>query len=353
MPLPLAIITCQLLVLIYLLFKPQYRKEIYHNYLTILKQSDKYFWIKNGLGIGKNLALMIKIDVNHNANIEIKNENILTQLLLNNSDGLVKDIKTHKVDVLEDSWTKDWENVKFTEIMDKDNALSRLCCNLAVPLDNGKVNRENIMVKIMSNSRKVSDSRKPPFHDDFTKPSDRLKLNRKNTLTMKNNSCIVVSFHFGPWELLPQIFSRKGYQILLNVQNQKDERLNYYLIKKRSNNNNIHLIYSLKSLTDKLKMSIPSSILGFVLDNTNTTDGCGMLTDLSEGIKNKIPLVLSRRYLLPIGPMFIYTEGNRIKVLVGETIMPNLSQDQIRENITQQFLPLLKSKPEQWVFWGK
>ncbi|MCX7784767.1 MAG: hypothetical protein N2201_00845 [candidate division WOR-3 bacterium] len=283
LPLSLAIYFSQLIILTYLLLKPQYRKEIYFNYLKIIGRKDKYFWIKNALGVGKNLALMIKTDNNTLDCIQIRGEKIFPKIEQNSG----KKIRGSNKEAIRDG------NDKI--------------------LDNKKIKRENIM--------------------------------------MSNQPCVVVSFHFGPWELLPKIFARSGYEILLSVQNQQDQRLNNYLTKKRSNNN-IHLIYNLKSLQDKMKSKQPS-ILGFVLDNTNTDSGGKILTELSDAIKNKVPSILSRRYSLPIVPIFIYSQDKRIKVSVGKAIMPHLSQDEIRQNIVQQFLPFLQTYPDQWVFWAK
>ncbi|MEO0092263.1 MAG: hypothetical protein ABIK61_06115 [candidate division WOR-3 bacterium] len=288
LPLPFAIAFSQLFVLTYLLLKPQYRKEIYYNYINIIGKDDKFFWIKNALGVGKNLGLMIKANRKILNDIEVRNEDVLQKIKQNFSVETLENIK-----------------INIKDIADKS-------------LDNVKFNRENIINNIM-----------------------------------KNNSCIVVSFHFGPWELLPKIFGQKGYQILLSVQNQRNQRLNNYLVKYRCDNKNIHLVYDLKSLNAKLTNSLQPLILGFVLDNMNTASGFQILTNISDAIKNNMPLVLCRRYSLPVVPIFIYSEDTRIKVSLGEAIMPNLSQEKIRQNIAQQFLPFLRATPEQWVFWAK
>ncbi len=288
LPLPFAIAFSQLFVLTYLLLKPQYRKEIYYNYINIIGKDDKFFWIKNALGVGKNLGLMIKANRKILNDIEVRNEDVLQKIKQNFSAETLKNIK-----------------IDIKDIADKS-------------LDNVKFNRENIINNMM-----------------------------------KNNSCIVVSFHFGPWELLPKIFGQKGYQIFLSVQNQRNQRLNNYLVKYRCDNKNIHLVYDLKSLNAKLTNSLQPLILGFVLDNMNTASGFQILTNISDAIKNNMPLVLCRRYSLPVVPIFIYSEDTRIKVSLGEAIMPNLSQEKIRQNIAQQFLPFLRATPEQWVFWAK
>lgn len=247
LPLSIAILVCQFITVTYLALKPNYRNEIEYNYKKVFRQTKKYFWIKNGLAVGKNLAMMVKYKNKDLDRVEIEGENIM------------KDI-------------------------------------------------------------------------------------------MKKNSCIAVSFHCGLWELLPQVFARRGYNIFLNVQEQRNSRLNRYLENWRSKNG-VKLINNLKMLRDAIILKLhTSSLIGFVLDNTHYAE-FNNNSDFPFPLLT-VPFIIAKRYSLPIVPIFNFTHENKVKALVGSVCYP-ASNDNLEQNIIEQFLSILKKYPEQWVFWGK
>jgi|UniRef100_A0A7V3PUS5 lauroyl/myristoyl acyltransferase len=56
-----AIFITRLLVITYLLCRPDYRKEIDKNFYILLGYHNRFFWLKNAWVVGRNLALMTKI----------------------------------------------------------------------------------------------------------------------------------------------------------------------------------------------------------------------------------------------------------------------------------------------------
>lgn len=61
---------------------------------------------------------------------------------------------------------------------------------------------------------------------------------------------------------------------------------------------------------------------------------------------------MAQRYSVPIVPIFSFSQANKVKVLVGNVFYPATDYD-LPQNISNQFMPILKTYPEQWVFWGK
>jgi len=181
------------------------------------------------------------------------------------------------------------------------------------------------------------------------KDLDRVEIKGENIMKdiMKKNSCIAVSFHFGHWELLPKVFARKGYNIFLNVQEQRNSRLNRYL-ENWCSRNGVKLINNLKILRDAIILKLhTSSLIGFVLDNTHYAE-FNKNSDFPFPLLTA-PFIIAKRYSLPIVPIFNFTHENKVKALVGSVCYP-ASNDNLEQNIIEQFLSILKKYPEQWVF---
>ncbi|MEO0009544.1 MAG: hypothetical protein ABIK51_03370 [candidate division WOR-3 bacterium] len=61
LPLELAIAVARIFTLTYLFFRYDYRREIESNQRLLLGSQDRWFWLRNGWCIGRNLALMAKL----------------------------------------------------------------------------------------------------------------------------------------------------------------------------------------------------------------------------------------------------------------------------------------------------
>ncbi|MEO0073488.1 MAG: hypothetical protein ABIK43_02345 [candidate division WOR-3 bacterium] len=61
LPAELAVTLARCLVILYLLFRRDYRREITRNLLILCNRKDSFFWIRNGWNVGRNLALMAGI----------------------------------------------------------------------------------------------------------------------------------------------------------------------------------------------------------------------------------------------------------------------------------------------------
>lgn len=61
LPGELAVALARLVVVVYLLFRPAYRREIAKNLELLCNRRDSLFWLRNGWSVGRNLAFMAGI----------------------------------------------------------------------------------------------------------------------------------------------------------------------------------------------------------------------------------------------------------------------------------------------------
>jgi hypothetical protein len=179
---------------------------------------------------------------------------------------------------------------------------------------------------------------------------------------------LVVSFHFGLWECLPQVFARQGYSVALVVGRQRDPlvaRQVDYMRQARGVR-----LDTLKSAF--LDLDRPG-LTGFMLDNTSQGRRAWVETGAlrrevrreSEDVarvsqanpeparptwpvKMKLPVLpfeLSRRRELPLRPAFCRMERGRLRVDLGRA----RSEEEVLSSLVEH----VRSNPEEWVFWGK
>lgn len=239
LPFRISLPLAQLIILLFLL---RYRREMEENYTTFNKR-DKKFWIRNGLELGRNCALMLQLGKN----------------------------------------------------------------------DKGVFDRIRI------------------------KGEERLKDEYG-----RGRGIIVVSLHFGPFEILPQFFAYKGYKVAIIIDHQKSRWLEKGLVSLRRQRGVI-LVDSISKMLDVLKRGF---ILGVLLDNTNRVEKV-FKDSLFKGFGIiKTPFILSRLTKAPIFPMVIYKNSIRIEVEIGNPFG-------FSDNPLPFFEPFVRKNPEEWVWFGK
>ena len=164
---------------------------------------------------------------------------------------------------------------------------------------------------------------------------------------------IIVSFHYGLWELLPQIFQRLGYKTYIAASVQADKSLESELFRYRSQNG-VKLIKTISEMKHCLKQSPPWAdgakqakgiLLGFVLDNTRKTKRLCLSEPYPNFFILRTPFVLAKLAKVPILSMFCYQRNNQIVVDIDEVKSPAMLGKRLRN--------YLKRSPEDWIFWGK
>lgn len=247
----------RLFTLFYLAVRPDYRREINTNYRLIFGCSRRWFWVRNGWRVGRNLALMVKIG---------------------------------------------------TKVADK-------------LVDRGQIYWEN---RIES---RVIRKKEPSF---------------------------MASFHFGLWELLPQLFVRRWGNVAVLVSEQRNRMVNFFLQRWRRSNK-VSLVFQIKYL---LRQRSKTGITGFMLDNTS--QGQQFLVELPGAVEGRrlrfwlptAPFQIARYWANRRGgkekgvvPVFGYLWRGRFVVRVFP------AGDEI--NALQALLTMVRKMPEEWIFWGK
>lgn len=250
LPTCLAIIFCQFIILVYLISRKQYRKEILFNYQKIFglrPYRGKWFWLNLSQRLGSNFGIMLKSS----------------------------------------------NNKKI--------------------LDKTQIYGENILYN----------------------------------LTKNNQSAIIVSFHYGLWELLPQIFQRVGYETYIAIGEQRDKKLASELDQYRSQNG-VKLIKTIAEMKQILSVRPNSSkrrLLGFVLDNTSKTKRLRLSEPFQDFSILRTPFVLAKLAKIPILSMFCYQKDKKIIVAIDEIKSP--------ETIGLKLRYYVERSPTDWLFWGK
>ena len=179
---------------------------------------------------------------------------------------------------------------------------------------------------------------------------DKTQFYGENILSkvMKSNqSAIVVSFHYGLWEYLPQIFKKLGYDTYIGIEEQRDQNLAIELNKLR-NSNGVKVIKTISNMKNVLKSNNsekPKQLLGFVLDNTSKNRSIRIDEPWQGFSILRTPFVLAKSARVPMLSMFCYHKNAKIIVDIDE--VKNQSE------LGNRLQSYLKKNPEDWIFWGK
>lgn len=174
---------------------------------------------------------------------------------------------------------------------------------------------------------------------------DRVVIYAENNQCLMSNTQphIMVSYHFGLWEFLPHIFATQKALVVVVVSRQRNPLVEKSLHTIRTSTPGIKIVTNMKSLYAAYSHH-PSSLLGFVLDNTG--QGKQMCLE-AEGIVMRVPALPFQlgRYFKGTIPVFSYLENGRLTVKI---FPPGDGANALRA-----LIHLVRQHPEEWVFWGK
>lgn len=161
-------------------------------------------------------------------------------------------------------------------------------------------------------------------------------------IMLRNGRAVVVSLHYGLWELLPETFARRGYPVLVVAAGQRDARLGAEILQIRS----LHRVRYSDSLAEMRGALRSGSLVGFVVDNTGRGRGvaCSSLWPGFEVLRT--PFFLAQECGAALVPMLMRKNGSGLTVKVGE---PVSSPDEFGVWARRE----IAAHPEDWVFWGK
>lgn len=153
---------------------------------------------------------------------------------------------------------------------------------------------------------------------------------------------VVLTLHYGLWELLPDIFARRGYSLCVAVGHQREFSVGRRLSRLRFRPGVIWTD-SLAAMRRALRCQ---RLVGFVLDNTRRTRGVPC-SALGLGFTLlRTPFILQRTDNAELVPMFMFRNGNRFRVEVSGPVSSSEEFGSVARHLIQR-------SPEDWVFWGK
>ena len=165
--------------------------------------------------------------------------------------------------------------------------------------------------------------------------------NLTNHLLERELHVAMASFHFGLWEYLPQVFSRKGCRVLLAVGEQRDPALGRQV----SGLRRARGVKMAEGIRQVIKAGAGPSITGFMLDNTSQGTQTWVECD---GVRVRLPDIgfkIAARKSGRLVPAFAQLDRGRMRVDVypagDERAAACALLDQVRRH------------PEEWVWWGK
>ncbi len=184
-------------------------------------------------------------------------------------------------------------------------------------------------------------------------------LKRLDDALKQNRGVLLLTAHFGNWELFGAYLASRGYPINVIAKKIYDSRLNDILVNIRAKKGVKTLLRS-ESTRDMIKMLKNNETLAILIDQDTKVDGCFVDFFDKKAYTPTGAAVLARKYNSIVLPLFIRrTKNNRHILEIDEAIELTISEnyeDDIIKN-TQKFTEKIEEKikqfPEQWIWIHK
>lgn len=159
------------------------------------------------------------------------------------------------------------------------------------------------------------------------------------TLKDRGDSAVVATFHYGPWELLAEVFTKKGYHIAALVGRQRMPIFEGYLAALRRR---VGLL-TVNDLSTASRALGNGMFLATLLDKTRRAKGgaCGL--SYYDYTVSVIPERLAKRTRTALLPVICRFRNRRLEITIG-------SSDQ---NLREFFAPFFAETPFEWLVWGE
>lgn len=150
---------------------------------------------------------------------------------------------------------------------------------------------------------------------------------------------VVATFHFGPWELMAEAFSMRGYRVGALVGSQKMPVFEGYLAAMRRRAG-LKDVTTLKEAKKALENGL---FLAALYDKTRRAKGEALGVPYHDYSSSVIPSRLAHRSRTPLIPVMCEFSRNRFEVKIGKPDGDPASF----------FRPFFEKKPCHWLVWGK
>jgi Kdo2-lipid IVA lauroyltransferase/acyltransferase len=173
-----------------------------------------------------------------------------------------------------------------------------------------------------------------------------------------DRGAIVLSAHFGNWELISMFFASKGYPSNVVARPIYYEKYNEWVSFLRSSMG-VNVVYRTDSPKKLVKLLNERQLLGIVADqDIKSVEGVFVRFFGKKAYTPSAPVKLARLAKVPLIPMFIVRCGLKHKIYVEDPIfIDDVSSKDWVESYTQKWSDVIESYirkyPEQWVWMHK
>jgi Kdo2-lipid IVA lauroyltransferase/acyltransferase len=174
----------------------------------------------------------------------------------------------------------------------------------------------------------------------------------------QGNGAVVISAHFGNWELVPMYFANKGYPSNILARPIYYEKYNKWISFLRSSMG-VNVVYRTESPRRLLEILKNNQLLGIVADqDIDSVDGVFIDFFKRKAYTPSAPVKLACSAKAPIIPVLIVRNGARHKIYVEEPIrVEKSSREDWVAFYTQKWSDVVESYinkyPDQWVWMHK
>lgn len=155
----------------------------------------------------------------------------------------------------------------------------------------------------------------------------------------RGSAAVVATFHYGPWELLAETFTKKGYPVAALVGRQRMRIFEGYLAALRRRVG-LSTITDLNTASRALQRGV---FLAILLDKTRRAKNPAWGLPYSDYNVSVIPERLAKRANSQLIPVMCRFRNRRLEVTVG-------SSDQ---ELGGFFAPFFHETPFEWLVWGE
>ncbi|MBN2379464.1 hypothetical protein JXM67_06640 [candidate division WOR-3 bacterium] len=157
----------------------------------------------------------------------------------------------------------------------------------------------------------------------------------------EHSSAVIASFHYGPWELISEVFTEHGYKIAALVTKRPGHLLDRYFVAMRRRSG-LMIVHSLKQAAILARKGF---FMGSLFDRTLRAKGDAMNFPYPDYQTSRLPLILAARIRKPIVPIICRFKERRLEVTIGT---PGLNEDELKDFFTPFFI----QTPFEWLVWG-
>ncbi|MBD3286101.1 hypothetical protein GF359_06275 [candidate division WOR-3 bacterium] len=156
-----------------------------------------------------------------------------------------------------------------------------------------------------------------------------------------HNSAIIATFHYGPWELLAEAFSAKGYKIAALVTKQSRRLLDRFLLALRKRVG-LKIVHTWKQASELTKKGF---FLATLFDKTVRAKWNKMNFPLPNYQTSRLPIRLAERIRKPLIPVMCRFKDRKFQVNIGP---PKQDKTELQEF----YSPFFTQTPFEWLIWG-